>query len=59
MTNRCIGTDRWRHLAGPRCDTRPVRHDLLDEVVWTEVLKLIEEPEEPAFACSRSTREVL
>ena len=41
---RCIGTDRWRHLAGPRCDTRPVRQDLLDEVVWTEVLRLLEEP---------------
>ena len=41
---RCIGSDRWRHLAGPRCDTRPVRQDLLDEVVWTEVLRLLEEP---------------
>ena len=41
---RCIGSDRWRHLAGPRCDARPVRQDLLDEVVWTEVLRLLEEP---------------
>ena len=41
---RCIGSDRWRHLAGPRCGTRPVRQDLLDEVVWTEVLRLLEEP---------------
>ena len=24
----CIGSDRWRHLAGPRCDTRPVRRIL-------------------------------
>ena len=41
---RCIGSDRWRHLAGPRCDARPVRQDLLDEVVWTEVFRLLEEP---------------
>ena len=41
---RCIGSDRLRHLAGPRCDTRPVRQELLDEVVWTEVLRLLEEP---------------
>ena len=41
---RCIGTDGWRHLGGPRCDTRPVRQDLLDEVVWTEVIRLLEEP---------------
>ena len=36
---RCIGLDGWRHLGGPRCDTRPVRQDLLDEVVWTEVIR--------------------
>ena len=34
----------WRHLGGPRCDTRPVRQDLLDEVVWTEVIRLLEDP---------------
>ena len=34
----------WRHLAGPRCDTRPVRQELLDEVVCTEVPRLLEEP---------------
>ncbi len=41
---RCIGSDGWRHLGGPRCDARPVRQDLLDEVVWTEVIRLLEEP---------------
>ena len=41
---RCIGSDGWRHLGGPRCDTRPVRQDLLDEVVWTEVIRLLEDP---------------
>ena len=38
---------RIRRLAAPRrsrCDTRPVRQDLLDEVVWTEVIRLLEEP---------------
>ena len=40
---RCIGSDRWRYLAGRWCHTRPVRQDLLDEVVWTEVLRLLEE----------------
>ena len=41
---RCIESDRWRHLAGPRCDNRPVRQDLLDQVVWTEVMRLLEDP---------------
>jgi len=41
---RCIGSDAWRHLGGPRCTTRPVRQDLLDETVWTEVMRLLEDP---------------
>ncbi len=41
---RCIGSDAWRHLGGPRCDNRPVRQDLLDQLVWTEVIRLLEDP---------------
>jgi site-specific DNA recombinase len=41
---RCIGSDGWRHLGGPRCESRPVRQDLLDEIVWTEVIRLLEDP---------------
>jgi len=41
---RCIGSDAWRHLGGPRCTSRPVRQELLDETVWTEVMRLLEDP---------------
>ena len=41
---RCIGLDAWRHLGGPRCDNRPVRQDLLDQIVWTDVIHLLEDP---------------
>jgi len=41
---RCIGSDAWRHLGGPVCDNRPVRQDLLDQIVWTEVVRLLEDP---------------
>jgi site-specific DNA recombinase len=41
---RCLGSDAWRHLGGPRCMSRPVRQDLLDETVWTEVMRLLEDP---------------
>jgi len=41
---RCIGSDGWRHLGGPRCKSRPVRQDLLDAIVWTEVIRLLEDP---------------
>lgn len=41
---RCIGSDAWRHLGGSVCDSRPVRQDLLDQVVWCEIVKLLENP---------------
>jgi site-specific DNA recombinase len=42
---RCLGSDAWRHLGGPVCDSKPVRQDLLDELVWCEVVKLLETPQ--------------
>jgi site-specific DNA recombinase len=41
---RCIGSDAWRHLSRPVCGNRPVRQDLLDQVVWAEVIRLLEHP---------------
>jgi site-specific DNA recombinase len=41
---RCLGSDAYRHLSGPVCNNRPVRQDLLDDVVWTEIVRLLEDP---------------
>ena len=41
---RCLGSDGWRRLSGSLCDSRPVRQDLLDELVWREIVKLLENP---------------
>jgi site-specific DNA recombinase len=41
---RCPGSDGWRHLGGPVCENRPVRQDLLDHLVWTVVIRLLEDP---------------
>ena len=41
---RCLGSDGWRHLAGPLCDNPPLRQDLLDRVVWREIIRLLEDP---------------
>jgi site-specific DNA recombinase len=41
---RCLGSDGWRYLGGSQCDSRPIRQDLLDSLVWTEVVKLLEDP---------------
>jgi site-specific DNA recombinase len=42
---RCLGSDGWRHHGGSVCDSRPIRQDLLDHIVWQEVMRLIEDPE--------------
>jgi site-specific DNA recombinase len=41
---RCLGSDSWRHLNGAVCANRPVRLDLLDRVVWDELVRLLENP---------------
>jgi site-specific DNA recombinase len=42
---KCIGSDSWRKLGGPVCDNRRlVRQDLLDHIVWAEVIRLLENP---------------
>jgi site-specific DNA recombinase len=42
---KCIGSDSWRKLGGPVCDNgRLVRQDQLDQIVWTEVIRLLEDP---------------
>jgi site-specific DNA recombinase len=42
---KCIGSDSWRKLGGPVCDNgRLVRQDLFDQIVWTEVIRLREDP---------------
>ncbi|HEY7446177.1 MAG TPA: recombinase family protein [Vicinamibacterales bacterium] len=42
---RCLGSDAYRRLKGAVCDNPPIRQDHLDEVVWTELLRLLEDPE--------------
>ena len=41
---RCIGSDAYRHLKGVVCENPPVRQDQLDAIVWTEVVRLLEDP---------------
>ena len=42
---KCIGSESWRKLGGPVCNnSRMVRQDLLDQIVWAEVIRLLEDP---------------
>src|SRR5262252_7601125 len=42
---KCIGSDSWRKLGGPVCDNkRFIRQELLDQIVWDEVVRLLQDP---------------
>jgi site-specific DNA recombinase len=39
---RCQGTDGYRWPQGTRCTNRPVRQDYLDQLIWTQIIALLE-----------------
>jgi len=42
---KCMGSDSWRKLGGPVCDNkRFIRQELLDQIVWAEVVRLLQDP---------------
>lgn len=42
---KCAGSDAWRRHGGPLCDNnRCIRQEVLDETVWSEVVRLLEDP---------------
>ena len=41
---RCLGSDAWRYEGKARCDQRPIRLDLLEHIVWTELIRMLEDP---------------
>jgi site-specific DNA recombinase len=42
---QCIGSQGWRKLGGSVCDNgRLIRQEFLDQVVWDEVIRLLEDP---------------
>jgi len=40
---RCLGSDGYRRLKGPVCTNRPIRQDALDEFVWKEIIRLLDD----------------
>jgi len=40
---RCPRSENYRFKEGRKCDSRPIRQDYLDEVVWTEIIRLLED----------------
>jgi len=42
---RCLGSDDYRYANGRVCQNRPIRQDYLDQLVWKQVIELLENPE--------------
>lgn len=55
---RCLGSDDWRYPKGRVCTNRPVRQDYLDDVVWREVIELLEDPDLVSTEMERRFREL-
>jgi len=41
---RCLGSDNYRYQHGRVCTNRPIRQDYLDDLVWQEIIRLLQEP---------------
>ena len=41
---RCLGSDAWRYQGQARCSAKAIRLDLLEDTVWAEVTRLLEDP---------------
>ena len=39
------GSDNFRYENGAICNSKPIRQDYLDELVWSQVVDLLENPE--------------
>src|SRR5271167_1474939 len=39
---RCQGADGYRWPQGTRCSNRPVRQDYLDQIIWAQIIALLE-----------------
>ena len=55
---RCLGSDAYRHCHGSVCNNRPIRQDYLDELVWKQVVGMLENPALVRTEIDRRIREI-
>ncbi|MCP4395581.1 MAG: hypothetical protein GY804_15140, partial [Alphaproteobacteria bacterium] len=41
---RCLGSDDYRYTNGRVCQTKPIRQDYLDGIIWKQILDLLKKP---------------
>jgi site-specific DNA recombinase len=55
---RCLGSDDYRHVNGRVCQNKPIRQDYLDEIIWKQVIELLEDPEMIRKEIQRRIKEI-
>ena len=56
---RCLGSDAYRHFNHGRvCTNRPIRADYLDELVWKQIIQMLENPDLVRSEIDRRIREI-
>ena len=55
---RCLGSDDYRYENGRVCNSRPIRQDYLDALIWEQVIKLLEDPEMVRSEIRRRIKEI-
>ena len=55
---RCLGSDDYRHVNGRVCQSRPIRQDYLDGVIWKQVIELFKNPEMISTEIQRRIKEI-
>jgi len=55
---RCIGSDNYRFPNGRVCQSKPIRQDYLDELVWEQVVEMLSNPEIVQTEIRRRVEEV-
>ena len=41
---RCFGSDPYRFEGARKCNCKPIRQDYLDNIVWQQIVQLLEDP---------------
>jgi site-specific DNA recombinase len=56
---RCLGSDDYRYPNGRICKSHPIRQDDLDEMVWQQIVELLENPDLIRQEIDRRLKEAL
>lgn len=55
---RCLGSDDWRHRGKRICANLPIRQDYLDDLIWRQIVQMLEDPQLIQMEIDRRVHEI-